>query len=541
MKRYWYWAVVSVALLALVVLAVWTSFYMPLTPRASEAWSRGRIIGQTPVKRPVTLQPAPGGGMFLAWSNLDGRLELAHIGVDGEVLLDRVLAVETERARDPQLQVGTDGRLHLLWREEGGEQADIRYALLEADGTPVDQPQVLASLKGKLLDAPRLARGMEGRVYALWADDDGIHWATLNGAGNVLTGPALLIPNGRLPIVQVDDKGWLHLVWGQGLGSESQSIYYASLNPEEGQLDTREEIANLTFGDRLKLEEVALGLSLDTGYVLWSEYDRTFDRYRFQYVSFPLDAPQQRQTHLWKLKLGNGPLSISSPPGQHTPLPVALSEVTLGAGGELELQIALITMGQDELEEQVVTASAQASVTPILIVDDRSYLHLAWLDTGGFGRYQVVYASTAPEVMQNYNALTLWDVSNAVFSSLFRVSTVVVAVVVAFIMWAILPLLGLVVYHLVTGEETLSTVRSQVVLGAVLAVEVVLTFILPPRMGIEAAWPALRWVVPAATATVTAIVTSTILRRRGQGQLFVVFFLFTGLNSLMQMALYLIF
>jgi len=42
-------------------------------------------------KRPVALRSAPGGGMFLAWSNLDARLELVHIANDGEMLLDRIL------------------------------------------------------------------------------------------------------------------------------------------------------------------------------------------------------------------------------------------------------------------------------------------------------------------------------------------------------------------------------------------------------------------------------------------------------------------
>ena len=59
---------------------------MPMVPQASEAWSRGQVVGQTPVKQPVALRPAPAGCMFLVWPNLDGRLELAHIGVDGEVM-----------------------------------------------------------------------------------------------------------------------------------------------------------------------------------------------------------------------------------------------------------------------------------------------------------------------------------------------------------------------------------------------------------------------------------------------------------------------
>jgi hypothetical protein len=212
----------------------------------------------------------------------------------------------------------------------------------------------------------------------------------------------------------------------------------------------------------------------------------------------------------------------------------------LGSRQTMELQIAAITLGQGELEEQVVTASSQASTKPTLIADDRSHLHLAWLDTAGFSKYRVVYASTAPQVMANYNALTLRDGVDAVFNSLFRLSTVVVALVASFSMWAVLPLVGLVIYHLVTSEETLDSVRSRVVLGVVLAVEVALTVALPPRFGVEATWPALRWGAPAAAAAVTAAVTVVVLRRRQDAHLFAIFFLFTVVNSLLQLILYLL-
>ena len=64
----------------------WAFSHVPMVLQASEAWNRGQVVGQTPVKRSVALLPAPAGYMFLVWPNLDGRLELAHIGVDGEVM-----------------------------------------------------------------------------------------------------------------------------------------------------------------------------------------------------------------------------------------------------------------------------------------------------------------------------------------------------------------------------------------------------------------------------------------------------------------------
>jgi hypothetical protein len=143
-------------------------------------------------------------------------------------------------------------------------------------------------------------------------------------------------------------------------------------------------------------------------------------------------------------------------------------------------------------------------------------------------------------VMENYNAVTLWDGLNAALSNVFRLSTMVVTAWAVFIVWAIFPLLGLLIYHLITSEETLDTVRSRVALITALAVEVALSFARPPLIGVDVDWSALRWVVPIIAAVVTAAITVRFLRRRVDKHLFGAFFLFTVVNSLVQIALYLL-
>jgi hypothetical protein len=324
--------------LALVALAVWAlSQRTVMVPRVSEAWSQGQIIGQMSVKRPVTLRPAPDGGVLLIWPNLDEQLEMVHIGVDGKVLLNRVLPMKAKKARDPQLQVGLDGRLHLLWREQGDPRASVRYALLEADGTLIGQPQFLSDPTSRASDAPRLVRGAEGHIHAQWTDEDGVHWSVLGEDGRMLASPTFLIPGGESLLVRTDDSGHLHLIWQREVRGSTLHIYYAVLDPEQGELGDPEEIAEILIGGPLQLDGMALGLSQDTGYVFWSNYDTKFDRYSFQHASFPLNAPQQKQINSWDLKAGDGPLAIAPLDGQQSPLPVALSERMLGEGQELEL------------------------------------------------------------------------------------------------------------------------------------------------------------------------------------------------------------
>ena len=542
MKKFGRWIIVGLVALTLIGLVVWAYSQTPLIPQASEAWSRGLVIGKMGIKRAVTLQPAPDGGMFLVWPNLDDKIELAHIGADGEVLLDTVLPIEAEQARDPQLRVGPDGLLHLLWREQGDPRASVRYIRLEADGTLVGQHQFLSDPASSVTDTPRLVRGANDRLHALWADETGIYWTPLDTDGGMAPDPTFLIPEGQSPLVRTDDIGRLHLVWQYRVPGRAIRIYYATLDPETDELSEPEEIAEVVTSGPMQLEDVGLGLGQDTVYVFWSDYNSRFDIYSLTYTSFPLhDGPRQRRTNEWELSMSDGPTAISSLDGQQSPLPVALSERMMGEDQQVEIQLALITAGQGEMREQVITASSQASLLPVLVADEHPYLHLAWLETSGFGEYSVVYASTAPKVIENYNALTPIDALNAAFNGVFQFSTIIVSLIGSLMLWAVGPLVGLVIYHVVTSDETLGSARSRVAVIAVLAVEVVLTFALPPRIGADAAWPALRWVAPAVAALVAAVVTVGIVRRRDDTHLFGAFFLFTILNSLLQLVLYLLF
>lgn len=569
--------IVGVVALALIALIAWAySYVSPMTPRASREWSRGRVIGRTPVSRPVALRPAPDEGVLLIWPNPEGRLELAHIGADGEVLLNRVLPVGAETARDPQLQVGLDGRLHLLWREMEEPHAAIHYVMLSADGTSVGQPQVLSDPTRWAEGAPRLALDPAGRLHALWADEVGIQWAMLSAEGTLLEGPVLLVPEGRFPAVQVDNHRQLHLAWQQWIGRNTRGIYYSVFDPESGETSEPEEIALVFQRTGQRIEGPTLGLDAETGYVLWSALDVREVSSRGQYAFFPLDLPGQKRINALRLEEGRNPSGMHALEGQRTPLLVALSE-TVGEGWEAEPQIAVVAVAQGrmpeyevwglaratnggrrafpvlaqqavgpprELEpvtqeweaEHVVTASNLPSVKPVLVIDDRSYLHLTWLEPGGFDQYRVIYASTAPDVMRAYNALTLWDVVDPVFRHVFRLSLVVLVSGPMLVLWALVPFGGLVLYHLITGEEDLDTTRPRLVLGAALALEVALTFCFPPRVVVV--WPPLRWVAPVVTAALATAVTARMLRHRGDSPLFAWFFMFTGIHSLLLLAIY---
>ena len=533
------WGIVGGVLLSLAPLAAWVSAQTPMTPRASETWSRGQVIGRTPVKRPAALQVAPDGGAFLIWRNLEGQLELARIGADGEVLLNRVLSVGADEARDPQLQVGADGRLSLLWQEGEHYRSTVRYVLLEADGTPVGRPQVLSDPASPILDPPRLVCDAGDRCHAIWADEAGIQWAVLSAGGALLKTSTLLAPEGRFPAVRADNQGRLHLTWGGQKRANVWAIHYVALDPVTGALGQPKELAEIFLRHGQRLGELTIGLTLQTGCVLWGIQDYAVASSSSEYAHFPLESEssQLRQVEPLALRRGRNPAGMVSLMGPQTPLLVALSESVPDLAGVARSQIAVIALGQ-RVREDVVTASSQASLEPTLAVDSHSHLHLAWLESAGFRQYQVVYASTAPQVIENYNALTPLDVVNGMFSSVFQLSTLVVTLVVTLMKWVSIPFLGLLLYHLVTSEETLDTMRSRVVVLTVLMVQVALTFVLPPTIGRDVLWSSLRWAVPSVSAGATALLTVGFVRHRKGAHLFGVFFLFAAVNSALQMVVF---
>jgi hypothetical protein len=184
----------------------------------------------------------------------------------------------------------------------------------------------------------------------------------------------------------------------------------------------------------------------------------------------------------------------------------------------------------------VVTASRIPSVNPTLAIDEQSNLHLAWLEPGGFDQYRVVYASTAPAVHENYNALSLWDIVNPIFITAFRLSLIILAAGPMMVLWILVPLGELLVFHLVTGEEGLETLGARIALGAALVVEVALTIAFPP-LEITVS-PLMRWVIPAVAVFLAALAALRSLRRAWDSPLFEVFFLFTGVNCVLQLAMY---
>lgn len=569
--------VLGVLGLILLGLLAWGYNYVsPTVARASREWSKGRIIGRTMISQPVGIEADPEGGLIVAWSSLGNRLKVVRLDRSGEIVLEYIVPVGAWNARDPQLALGEDGRIHLLWRERGEPNATVRYLLIERDGTPVVGPRVLSDPSRWVADPPQLVKDATGNVHTIWADEDGIYWMTIDPEGAISRGPTLVEEGGRFPSAKIDDLGRLHLAWQENLERNLRGVFYLSFDPSVGELGEPEEMAEIFRRTGQFVEGPAFGMDEEIGYVLWTVQDRREVVSEAQYAYFPLELPRQKRTQPLRFTQGVNPSGLYPLPGQRAPLLVAFSEET-GTALDVTVQIAVLIVSEDqtpefetwglagsisgrqallspalgrqnepsllqgqraEAAEHLVTASRLPSIRPAIVTDTESELHLVWLEPGGFDQYRIVHASTAEAVQENYNAFSLWDVVNPIFSSVFRLSLIVLAAGPMMVLWVLLPLGELLVFHIITGEEELRTTGAKIALAAAILLEIALTIALPPlQLDIQ---PLFRWGIPLVSVLLAGVATWQALRRAWDSPLFEVFFVFTGVNTVLQLAFYFI-
>ena len=360
--------------------------------------------------------------------------------------------------------------------------------------------------------------------------------------------PALLAEDGEVVSVQVDREGTFHIAWLQATDPREKVIFYASLDPERKDLSQPEEMDRVFLRPGQVVQSLTLGIDSDTGYVLWVIQDMKYVTSSAHYAFFPLEIPRQKKVRGLQLDEGGDPLSLWAMRGQHETVLVALTETIMTQDGP-RLQIGVIVpqgerspgdfawmtaggrgsalsiaQGDWPEDQYVVTASDHPSLKPSLAADARGNLHLTWLETGGFGVYRVAYASTAAEVRDAYDALTVWDITDRAMGIAMQLFLAVGLTPVLAITWSLFPLMWLLGYHLVTGRESLRTPGTWVALGVSVLLELIFTYLIYPyRSSLPVA---LRWTLPLVAAVAALLLTAVYLRKQDERWLFGAFFVF---------------
>lgn len=216
---------------------------------------KGRLTRRLWHNGSLALAVAPGGRVYVAWTEYEGPLRLIRSSNGGRDFSDPQLIAGGGNAlptRGPSLAVGPEGRLHLAWAVGEDPEADIRYtAFRPGEGASVEPRRIAAGPDHA--DAPKLAVAADGTVHLSWmASDDSsatydIRYSRKAAGVDTFAAPATIsrpLPNGftqaRFPYLELDQNGHPHLLFelfrngahsSEGLARVRSTDHGASFGP----------------------------------------------------------------------------------------------------------------------------------------------------------------------------------------------------------------------------------------------------------------------------------------------------------------------
>ncbi|MEE8390946.1 MAG: hypothetical protein V3S14_09160, partial [Anaerolineae bacterium] len=473
-------------------------------PRASDQWSNGKLLGTATLNNQVALQVDEAGHSFMVWVGLEHELNFARLNEHAEVVVEVSLAadaLDSNSPLKPQLLLDPTGGLHLTWldkQEEGGLQ--LFYARLTTDGQVIQKATALSPPGQRAAHSSIVLDPVGRTIEVFWSDSTpsrpGSYHAALDWSGTVIVPAETLIPDGILPVAQIDRQGFVHLAWRVDLEREKPEFHYAVYDPQSRALGpdivASEPLIQMSLlggpTAGAAFDGPWLGLDESSVYLAWvlevRERGQVMD-FTF-YQAFPQPALSQREgaallaetfdyappevtseaVHV--IFQGADPTLTGDPrflEGQPTRQVLACRTQVSGPGNLEMFQIAVADVLADRIGgQEIVNASRAASLQPNVAFDPSGNLHLAWIDTAGFSRYQVVYASTSLQAKETLNRITAYAIVDRVLSTVMSVfvSLFFVPIVLS---WVFIPVAGLVIFALTTGQYEVSDPRSRWALG----------------------------------------------------------------------------
>ncbi len=568
-------SVAGLILLALVVTGC--GITRTTTPRASDQWSNGKLLGTAILKNRGALQVDEAGNSFMVWIGPEHELRFARLDERAEVVIQAPLDLHSASPMKPQLLMDTTGQLHLTWldREERGTQ--LFYARLSADGKVIQEATVLSPPEQRVSHSSMVLDPAGQTIELFWSDNvyirSGCYHAALDWSGAVTTPAEMLISNGLLPAAQIDRQGFVHLAWRVEPEAEKPEFYYAVYDPQ------RRAMGSYTLAGEPLVQMGLLGgptagasfdgpwLGLDESsvYLAWvlEVRERTEVRDFTFYQAFPqpaLSRPEGSATFDYSPpKVTSEPVyvrgvdpSLTGQPqflsGQPARQVLACFTQAPGPGNIETLQIAAIDVGTEQVEgQEIVNASRGASVQPSVAIDSQGNLHLVWLDTAGFQSYHVVYASTSPQAKETLNRITVYEVVDRVLGAVMSFFTAIFFVPIV-LNWVLVPFGWLILFALTTRESEISDPHGRRALGVAMIMQLgikifllsdllsrsPLVSMLSPLLGLILG----RWIVPVLLAALSAGAVWAYLKRTRSQSIFVAYFIYAAVDSLLTLIIY---
>jgi hypothetical protein len=547
------------------------------TPRMSDVWSKGLPLGLASLNNRAALVAGETGNVYVVWVDLERALRFVRLNERASVREDLALDLEVTRPQRPLMALDATGQLHLAWLDKEGADPLVFYARISSDGAVLQGTTALSSPDMK---ATRLAMALDPdgeTVQVFWSDNapvrPGLYHAALDWSGEIIVSEELLVADGMVPTAQADRQGFVHLAWRTEREGERVKFHYAVYDPRSQMLGPALEAgepvaeasliggptAGATFnGPHMGLDEnlVYLAWALEVrerGQLSAFTFYRTFlppnlergDGARFDYELSEITAEPIHVRGIDPSLTGDPQFLMGYQPSQV----LACFTQAYGPRNLEMLQAATVYLREGQVGGlEVASATTGASMKPVIARDGQGYLHLVWIDTAGFDRYKVLYASTAPQVHEVLNPVTVGEVLSQTLELSFGALTLI-GFLPLYLMWAVPAFLVVLVFFLITHEADLDQRRAAITLGVAILLHAIIKVMTAGSAlqrlstGMLLASPLLMalasWVAPLLISGLAVVVMWFYVRRTGTQSIFTCFFVFVLADAILFSLVYL--
>jgi len=573
------------ALCTLAMLLVGCQASAPRAARSNEDWGRGVSVGASVLNAPVGLDVSPvSGSAYLTWVSRRGEeqgqaLSLAEIDSTGRHRWSRELALEVTRPSGVNLAIDASGQVHLCWLDEQSDRNILYHSIVGNDGAVVDGPRTVSS-EGLSVSTYALGLDSNDLLHIVWAavETDGgeIYRVVLDASGEMQSSPLGL--HGTAPAFRFDDQDRMHLVW-QKPGFGMCKVRYTTLSSPDARPRDIVTLASEPTPTGLLLRGPSVGLDAERVYVFWALERRgggaTLPKADSYYSTLPPGKPDEateprqvvippsnhpayeeianafgvRQLASASSTEGSAEFVYFAAPngGQREELAVAFSVEIEGRTKALNQTVLTIWSQGSMRGYQIVGETSAISLRPSLVADDQGALHAAWIDTAGFGTFDVYYATTSPSAIAYLNRTTTNDVVAIVLNVLW--GTAQAFGFLPMVMFWLLPALALLgIYALWRAEDGLDFRGPRIVLVLACAAYLVFKYSfrsswltslrLPTQLLSPPIGEILMLLTPLLVILLAIGITYAYARWRDGASMFVAFFIFAGTDALLTLLIY---
>lgn len=485
----------TLAILCIALLLTACEAVSPKTRKVIPEWSRGLQLGVAAVNQPVHIVSSQGKAHVL-WVTAGNRsLSYVRLGESGQVESHAELAIGGAHPSDTHLLVRSDGTCAALWTDNPNMPRALFLAQFAADGALLSGPTRLTPDGARVADIAAVS-GPDHSYELFWADESpaegGLHHIRLSGQSPGQD--QLLVAGAMSPVAQADQNGRIHLTWTVEPSLRENYVYYALFDPATQSLISPTRVAMYRTATGLVSYPPRLGLDSTRVYLFWSLEQRgggnSPGEAHTYYVSFPIDQPQAVEPVMldipdlarpvYAAATGELPYNrlASATVGSPTSL-LYMPSTSSGQNAELGVFLVAQVSTRHRTTREVVWAvfrdgmlqgyqlpsSTGSAMRPEASLDSNGNVHLVWLSTGGFGRYEVYYASTAPKIRSALDRITLQDLAADLLNAMWNLAPAIGFFPPVFLLWTFVSFVWVILYYFVRVEGGMERRGSQIALG----------------------------------------------------------------------------